>query len=82
MQGKLSGAVVKRTDSYHTGSAFESCTGHNKTLLVGKATGNQIIKSTFPKFRALSQASATLEIEHATQFRNGSKERAHKSCSL
>ena len=40
-----------------------------KTPLVRKAKGNHIMNSTsLGKLRALSRASATLEIEYATQF--------------
>ena len=39
-----------------------------KALWMRKATGNHLIKSTFPaKLRALSLVSATLEIEYAMQ---------------
>ena len=40
-----------------------------KIILVRKATGNHVIKSNgLEKLRALSQVSATLEIEYATQL--------------
>ena len=58
------GIVIKHADSKHRGCQFDSSMCHSKR----KATGSHLMNSTsLKKLKTLPLASATLEIECATQ---------------